>query len=619
MAERFRIADLEILATGGGQCWVRPKAGGPPVALPEAEVRLLASCGDYRTLEEHARAWTERLERQKIESAKQNAPRWLARALDPLAKAGDPSAKAVSEVERQLEAQSRMGLLESLSSFFPALLAHGAEEPSAPIAALGFTTRRRTAELRRALDSYASNFRLHGRAPEILVVDDSRDAQAEAETEDMLRDFQQSSGLPVRFAGLAEREAYAEDLAHEGRVNARTARFALLGDERCAVTTGSARNCLLLDSVSTRYVLADDDGLCRLARAPDAEEALDLVSQSDPTQFWFFENREALHAQIDFTETPDLLGLHEGLLGMPLALAAAGRDLGFAAAPAFDGRLRRFGGVIRTTMAGVAGDSGVASTAYLHVEPRSRARLTASESFYHAAVASRQTLRAPQKMTVSEGYLTMAGNLGIDASALFPPFPPVQRNSDGIVGRLLQGCFPDSCRGYLSWAVLHDPVDARSQSLDAWFDEIRSIRFADVLSVFLRDAAGEPVDDPGEALGAAGDRLARLGRLSGKAFREELRRRLVGREAARLSQLSGPSKEDVPAFYRALRERYASVLREAVARDDYLSPRDLSGDALVLAQNLVGQIGYLLIAWPRLWNGATWMRTTGRRLTRPVT
>jgi hypothetical protein len=161
-------------------------------------------------------------------------------------------------------------------------------------------------------------------------------------------------------------------------------------------------------------------------------------------------------------------------------------------------------------------------------------------------------------------------------------------------------------------------VDARSQSLDAWFDEVRSIRFADVLSVFLRDAAGEPVDDPGEALGAAGDRLARLGRLSGKAFREELRRRLVGREAARLSQLSGPSKEDVPAFYRALRERYANVLREAVARDDYLSPRDLSGDALALAQNLVGQIGYLLIAWPRLWNGATWMRTTGRRLTRPI-
>ena len=138
-----------------------------------------------------------------------------------------------------------------------------------------------------------------------------------AETEAMLRDFQRESGLPVRFAGLAEREAYAEAIAHEGRVNPGTARFALLGDERCGVTTGSARNCLLLDSASTRVVLADDDGLCRMARPPEAQDGLDLVSQNDPTQFWFYESRDALHRSLSFTDEVDLLGLHEELLGRP--------------------------------------------------------------------------------------------------------------------------------------------------------------------------------------------------------------------------------------------------------------------------------------------------------------
>jgi hypothetical protein len=618
MAERFRIADLEIFAIGDGQCWVRPAEGGPPVTLPEPQARLLASCAEYRTLEEHAQSWTRRAEERKIAGAKQQAPRWLARALDPLSKPAEPSARATEATKDQLTSLVRMGLLRSLPSLFSDLLAHSLEEPSGPIAALGFTTRRRVPELRRALDSYAANFQRHGRSPEILVVDDSRDAGAEAETEAMLRDFQRESGLPVRFAGLAEREAYAEAIAHEGRVNPGTARFALLGDERCGVTTGSARNCLLLDSASTRYVLADDDGLCRMARPPEAQDGLDLVSQNDPTQFWFYESRDALHRSLSFTDEVDLFGLHEELLGRPVELVGAGKDLDLAISPAFDSRLRHFGGVVRTTMAGVVGDSGVASTAYLHIEPKSRARLTESESFYQAAVASRQVLRAPQRVTISEGFLTMAGNLGIDAASLFPPFPPVQRNSDGIAGRLLQGCFPSSCRGYLNWAALHDPVETRAQSVDAWFADMRNIRFADVLSVFLRDLTADRAVTPDEALGAAGERLARLGRIPVETFAQDLRGRLLGRDASRLAQLHSAAQEEVPAFYRALRERYAAVLREAAPCEDYIRPRDLPGDALELAQNLVGKIGYLLMAWPRLWNGAIWMRTNGRRLTRPV-
>ncbi|MEZ5392496.1 MAG: hypothetical protein R2724_06345 [Bryobacterales bacterium] len=382
------------------------------------------------------------------------------------------------------------------------------------------------------------------------------------------------------------------------------------------MTTGSARNSLLLDCATTRYVLADDDGMCRMTQAPEAAGGLDVVSRNDPTEFWFFESRDALHRAFALTDEPDLFGLHESMLGRSVGAAADG-ELNLKASSAFESRLRRLGGEIRTSMAGVVGDSGVASSAYLLLEPRSRARLTASEDFYRTAVRSRQMLRVPVRACVSDGFLTMAGNLGVDARSLFPPFPPVQRNSDGIMGRLLQHCFPASCRGYLNWAVLHDPVEGRSQALEEWFEEIQRIRFADVLSVFLQDAAA-PVDRPAAALESAGRRLMALGSASPSHFREELRRRALHREGGRLAQIAAAGADEQPAFYRSLQERYMQVMRDAMTREEYLTPRDLPGDSLALAQELTLRIGELLVVWPQMWVAAEWLRASGRRLSQPL-
>ncbi|MCB1018729.1 MAG: hypothetical protein KDC27_02320 [Acidobacteria bacterium] len=616
MDERFRIADLEIFGIGGGDCLARPKGGGAPSVLSEQDARMLSSCAEYLPLEEHAQRWAVHVDQRKVRQAQQQAPGWLSRVLEAGAKAAQAPTRLVEQTSARLAQLAEKGLLMRLSGFAPEMLAHGPEDPEEPIAALGFTTRRRAAELRRALDSYAANFRRHGRSPEVVVVDDSRHAGDEAETLAMLEEFRRETGFDVRFAGLAERESYAEALAEAAGLQPVIPRFALLGDARCPVTTGSARNSLLLDCATTRYVLADDDGMCRMAPTPEATGGLDVVSRNDPTQFWFFESRDALHRAFSLTNEPDLFGLHETMLGRSVGAAAAG-ELNLEASSAFESRLRCLGGVIRTSMAGVVGDSGVASSAYLLLEPHSRARLTTSEGFYRAAIQSRQMLRAPVRASVSDGFLTMAGNLGVDARSLFPPFPPVQRNSDGIVGRLLQSCFPASCRGYLNWAVLHDPVEGRSQSLDGWFEEIQRIRFADVLSVFLQDAAA-PVGQPAAALESAGRRMMAWGSASPAVFREELRRRALQREGGRMAQIAAAGKDEQPAFYRALQERYAVVMREAVTREEYLRPRDLPDDSLALAQELTRRIGELLAVWPQLWVAAEWLRASGRRLSRPL-
>jgi hypothetical protein len=166
---------------------------------------------------------------------------------------------------------------------------------------------------------------------------------------------------------------------------------------------------------------------------------------------------------------------------------------------------------------------------------------------------------------------------------------------------------------------LHDPAAARSQSLDAWFDEIRGIRFADAITVFLREPDAEPgLGDPAEALAVLGARLSRLGRARPGVFLEELRSRIVARESSRLAHARKALAGDLPAFYAKLHERYAQVMQEAITTDAYLAPRDLPGASAALTQSLVGRIGSLLEAWPRIWNAAAWLQAGGRRLSRPL-
>src|SRR5690606_36123177 len=123
---------------------------------------------------------------------------------------------------------------------------------------------------------------------------------------------------------------------------------------------------------------------------------------------------------------------------------------------------------------------GIGATAHLFTSPASQRRLTVSEELFHEAIRNRRSLRLPRRPTLGDGVVTMAGNLGLDAAELLPPFCPVQRNSDGLLGRTLRQCLPNACKGYLDVAALHDPPPGRSQSLEDWWEQVRQIRFSDV-------------------------------------------------------------------------------------------------------------------------------------------
>lgn len=609
MAERFRLADDEFFGDGD-QALVYRRGSSQPTRLPVPIARLLSSCRTYKTLEEHAASWCRAQDmsalrqlgssqrRGLLSKLARKAQGYVERDLDDVKV--DP--KKLSATKQQLESLLNAGFLNAESGFIEACA--GATDSNAPdpIATVGLTTANRPAELERALRSYIENSREFGRTCGFAIIDDSGSTESEGQSRALASALSREYSATLSVTGRAERESFVTALAKESGVDRPVVEFAVLGDERCPITTGSARNTLLLETVGSSYLLVDDDSVCRMARTPDAQPGLSFSSVRDPTSFWFFANRDETIARAPF-EDVDFLGVHERMLGRDIGGLCGGQLLNLDdAMPSFEARLRDHAGRVRMSMAGILGDSGIGSSAYVTVNEQSRERLVTSEEAYLAAVESRQVLRAVSTMTVSEGTHCMAGNLGIDNRKLLPPFIPVQRNSDGKFAMLLRACFPDAYSGHLPYAGLHDPVAARSHSYKQWLEDVRRVRFTDLVTYSLAMAPERAAWLPPEAaLQRLGAHLSDLAQAPTAEFFEQFRLHLWKTRAERPK----PDDSGCPEFYARRRQEFRETLAEAVVSPRYFVPRDLNGggsedEVRELTRELIGKIGKVIEAWPAI-------------------
>ena len=189
---------------------------------------------------------------------------------------------------------------------------------TATISIVGIATRSRVTSLVACIESYLENCRRHGRFPEFVVTDDSPGAADQNQTRAALQSLEKQLGAHIRYAGRRERSRFAEALARESAVPLEIIRFALFGDDRCALSTGANRNSLLLDTVDAMVLSVDDDTRCRIAAPPEAEDTFAFFSGYDPTEFWFFPDRASALESVSFVDV-DVLGCHESLLGNAVA------------------------------------------------------------------------------------------------------------------------------------------------------------------------------------------------------------------------------------------------------------------------------------------------------------
>ncbi|MCK6547308.1 SDR family NAD(P)-dependent oxidoreductase, partial [Myxococcota bacterium] len=507
----------------------------------------------------------------------------------------------------------------------------------ATIRAVGLVTADRIGAAERALTSYAENLRRHGRDAELRVYDDSPDPDVRAGYVDMLRRLGAKLGATISYAGRDDKERFARRLSEEAGVSPAIVDSALVRPPSLGYGCGANRNAMLLDGAGEAIFSIDDDTICRVARPPEPAEGLAIRGGLDPSSHWFFEDHEAALRAATF-EDVDLLALHEALLGRSGAeLLAEATQVHTGAGHTdaeVEARARAGDAHVALTVTGTLGDCGWAvpfgrwtgPLGYLVLDDASHARLVASEASYVRACSSRQLLRVVDRPTIADDANPISTFIGLDARSLLPPFLPVFRGADMILGAMIREVLPAGLVGHVPGALVHAPIEPRR----FWPGEVvRNATGWDSTQLAidaLRAWRAPATRDPAARVEALGVHLAELGKLplaefvafvAGESRRESLR--FAERLRAHLARHS-----DAPVYWRRDLSRFVELLETSLDVPERWVPLDVrvkvgsSERALQTVQLVIARLGALLRAWPALFEAARTLRARGEGMARPL-
>jgi hypothetical protein len=582
-ARRLMVADIARFPVHDGNEIVHLRGAGSNFLVPAPVAGLIASCSSFLTATEHATAFA-----AKVGARPEDVPQ-LAAALDGFAEEG---------------------LLVDLDAVATA----GRATPKPPpITTLAFVTRDRPALLERAIRSYVANASAHGRSPSVLVCDDAADPRTRAAARLNLAHLRDDLAAPIAYVGEEEKRAFADALANESGVHRDVVDFALFDVAGCGATFGANRNAMLLLTCGELVLAADDDTVCRPATAPDPRGGVALVGESDPQQYWFFDDiATALESGI-YVDA-DVLGEHERLLGWTLAslVASEGSDVTGVCPHMLDG-LSTGRGRVALTQGGILGDSGMHSGgSFLATRGATRQRLLASEAAYRSALHSRAILRAPERPSVGHGPQLAGTVFGIDNRTPLVPFPPVLRNEDGGFSGLLHRCFEDAYFGYPAIATVHAPETPRSFAPSAYLDAASQVRFCDVLQAVVQTWPGSPLAPGPARVRALGNHLVDVASQSASDF-QGLTRHALALNASVSARGYGAALRDFakqPTFWaNDVHELLARRADAVTSSSSFWLPSDLrpgrsDEEVAALTQRLVRSFGALLAAWDALFAAA---------------
>lgn len=582
----FRCAPMVRLPLGNSAELVYFPLQNVAHVLSPSGARLLGACSRFASLAEHAEQILREL---------------------PAGSAG------VAELLRTFAEEGLMVSRAELSRHLNAL--PRADVPP-PISCLAIPTSNRPKQLQRAVSSYAKHFSRTGRFLRCLVADDAPALQACRLSREAVEAEAKSWGAAVVYSGPEEKRRLIDLLAHNGSLPRDVLEFGLLGPSGYTPTIGANRNVILLQTAGDVVLSVDDDTLCRPCSPPECDaDTLRLGSETDPTEFWFFPDRESSLAFV-WPSDVDILAAHEKLLGRqartlvepPLANGKVHLDT--ACAHLIQDIWTGTGRVL-ITLNGSVGDSGMYSgrNLLIHKEPRTRQRLVGSEDHYQLALRSREVVRQARSATVCHGGPIMTMFVGIDNRVLLPPFFPVGRNEDGVfgymIGRLLEGCY----FGYLPWSLVHDPPQGRRYSGGV----AATVRISDLViacvSTWVRANRGT---DTEHRLRSLGRHLIEVASMPPNDFEESIRMLLWRQASQRIAYEEALLHQygEQPAFWAADLRREIEANQLAVVKPDYVVPVDLSErrtaeKPLREAQDLIRRYGELVRWWPSIVERAT--------------
>lgn len=228
-------------------------------------------------------------------------------------------------------------------------------------------------------------------------------------------------------------------------------------------STGGNRNAVLLMTAGQKILCLDDDIRLTCYR-PHLEPP--RFSSAYLTGDWYmFPSIIEITDFLDSNCKPahaEFVDFHSEALQNTPAEIALGENSWRSLTPELANKLLTHSLQIRVTSSGSYGDSGLASPAHaLFLDGEMRQHLLRDADTYRRSIASRQLLRMNKGLTIKRSTQLMGMSLGLDNSALLPPFFPAFRNSDGLFASCLVLCFPEACLADLPIMPGHIPPGFR--------------------------------------------------------------------------------------------------------------------------------------------------------------
>ena len=250
----------------------------------------------------------------------------------------------------------------------------------------------------------------------------------------------------------------------------------------------------------------------------------------------------------------------------------------------------------------------------LLVEGASLERLLASEEAYRAATTSREIFRVVDRPTLADDAGSMTTFVGLDNRLGLPPFLPVRRGQDLVMGATLWHA-TSAVYGHVPLALLH-AADGRRPFAPG--ETLRAAGTLDTAKLVLTVMEAAAAEGPADGLAPLGRRIAGIAARSAGDFEALLRSRLRD-DAARHAAIVEAALDAAPraaAWWRDGLLSFVAHEREAANRAEATVPLDLVDGrgfeaARDLAHELVRRFGELLEWWPQITRVAATLHAAG--------
>lgn len=345
----------------------------------------------------------------------------------------------------------------------------GVSAPQKRITSIIVPTRNRPHHVERAVQSAAANSLAHGHSIRIIVGDDSDPDHALA-TDQMLANTRTRLPLQIDYIGVTERNNFVANIIELSDAPPDLVRYALTFQEGTDTSIGANLNHLLLSTVGEFVLIADDDVIIDSATTTPGDRKAVFSSRHPLRELQFYGTRARLLEEVGI-ERIDVVGIHQELLGKSTARVASDWKGCTEEDTNVSLRLRNLidsgSGNITVTMPGIFGDCAFgANSQILCSPPATLVRMNADEERYQQARRSRELSAWFNHYFVSDSFLCMGYNLGVDNTITVPPWLPSGRNCGAIFALTLRAAYPEVLHGY--FAGLHLSRPANKAILPGW-------------------------------------------------------------------------------------------------------------------------------------------------------